>query len=367
MKRKGKICTVILMMFLVIFGLGSYWVYNRFLKPASGWTNLTESWVDKELQAWQPTQNSSIIFGNRLGAVSYSNVMQSYNDIGVIDAELNGSIQLGVKVVRIDLNYDPFLQNNTDAIGKYDHVIQQIKLNGMKVMIADSAAESYWNNKLSWNDFVTAIKSREAFLSARYLPDYYIVIKEPGWYYGMINYLDWPQVTTSATDWIQLADSLAQIVKNNSIHTEVGVSVSADSLYHEKGSLTTQRDFLVGCSMLNDIDLLGYDIYTVLAFNDTQTFLHNYPTTGKENWILETWSGGDSEIFNVSRSTLDVKFMQLIYDFALKFNMTGIIPFYSSLFFSYETLPTNTKDLLEFYQNRTDCFREYHFIIQSAH
>jgi hypothetical protein len=367
MKRKGKIALGILVGVLIVFGAGGIWVYATFFAPAPAGPAITEDWVDAQLQDWAQTPSSRILFGTRLGSISYSNVMQTNTTMDVVDAEVNGSLDLNADVVRIDLDYDAFLQNNTAAIAKYDSAIQQIRASGKLVMIADSAAESYRTSRPSWANFVADWETRVAFLSARYKPDYYVVIKEPGWYYPMISYTDWvlAQVVTSATPWIQLADILAQIVKTNSPQTKVGVSVPADSLYHQKGSQTTMKDFFIGCAQLTDIDFLGFDIYDSNAFQDTQTFLQQYPKTGKESWILETWSDTTPD-YNASRSPLDVSFLQLMYELAVRFNMTGMIPFYTNFFFSYEAVPTDTVGLITFYNGRTATFTGYQQIIANA-
>ncbi|HZW58485.1 MAG TPA: hypothetical protein VFF30_19510 [Nitrososphaerales archaeon] len=55
------------------------------------------------------------------------------------------------------------------------------------MIIADASSETYRNNPLPWAQFKEAWAERVQAIESLYHPDYYLIIKEPGWYIAMVS------------------------------------------------------------------------------------------------------------------------------------------------------------------------------------
>ena len=282
---------------------------------------------------------------------SYGNIKLYAQNYQAADAELQMLYDTNSSAIRIDLSYDAWIQNNATEIAAYDSFVSNIGAHGKTFVIADSAAEYYRIHKLSWSQFRAAWVQRVATLAARYHPAYYVVVKEPGWYFPMIS--GFPPLNSS--DWINLTQQLITAVKNVSPNTQVGIAVPGN-MYHESTRL--DLNYLIAARNLAGLDFIGFDIYGPVGQNDTQTFLNTYGSGGKRVWIAETW-GTSSSPYNQSRSSADVAWIKSIYAFGQQIHAQYVFPFYTNIFASYSQPPSNATQLVAYFQNRTPVFYAY--------
>ncbi|HMF34855.1 MAG TPA: hypothetical protein VKK79_25765 [Candidatus Lokiarchaeia archaeon] len=354
----GVIVVGCLVSFFLIYRLNPVTLFEK-----SDTSTITTDWLDAKLAEWQPTKVSPVTFSMFFSSISYGNVVQGWNTPAVLAADRDMLLQTGCQGLTIDLNYDPWLQNNQTLIDTDDSLIASIRANGTLVVLKDAAAESYRNHKISWAQFQDAWVARVTFLAERYKPNYYTVIKEPGWYFAMIaDFPINPDIFNENT-WTNLAARLIAAVKSVSPSTKVGVSVPAD-IYHEKTGLHLR--FMTQVITLPDLDFIGFDIYGPTGFDDTLLFLSQVGSNGKAVWINEAWTTTKAaESADSSQQALDAEWAKVVYYFALKIGAQGLSPFFTDYLASYQPRPTDEAQLLSFYAGRTPVFYAFQDIIQA--
>ncbi len=248
---------------------------------------------------------------------------------------LNLLHSVGVDSIRIDLGYAPWLNNHQEAISNITSMIQNIRSYGKALIFADAASETYWTNPETWAQFKLDWVSRVQTLASMYRPDYYIVIKEPGWYTPMISDANTNPQVQNASDWVTLTSSLVNAVTSVSPSTKLGIAISGDTGQHANFYI----QYLQGCKQIPKLNFIGFDIYTRTAFQDTATFLNQYGVGSKNLWVAEAWSATAANAFNSSRATLDKTWVQVLYYFAETYHAVEISPFFSSIFASYISPP----------------------------
>ena len=357
-----QVTAVVILLFL------SGWL--RFVPYALAQTNstITESWVDQQLVAWAPNSVYPMNFGAPVLRMSYANIYQSYNTAPVINSSLGVIEQTGVNLVRIDMGFDPFLANDTSTIKAFDTYTKWINDSGKQLVLADSSAERYRSYPLTWSNFKQQWYIRDYVLAQRYHPAYFIVVKEPGWYYPMISDESYNPQVFNATDWMVLVQNLVTAVHLASPQTKVGVAVAAIDLYDApayQGRTSFNVQFLQDCEKVQNLSFIGFDIYDIPGFDGTQQFLTQVGTGGKAVWIAEAWSADGTVVTDPTRSTLDANWVRALYYFGLKVHAQTIEPFYTDLFASYGTPPQDPTSLVQFFQNRTPVFSEFQQIIST--
>lgn len=317
-------------------------------------SNYTEPWLAQWAGALAGTApyptNEAVVFS----AIDYGGIVGAAANESGAYADLKMLYDTNASAIRIDLNYGPWLTNNATQISAYDSFIGNITSHNKTLIIADAAAEYYRQHKLSWSDFQTAWVQRVAAVAARYHPDYYVVVKEPPWYFPMLSGYPLSLATSGAlnvSQWMNLTQRLVEAVKNVSPNTKVGVAVTGD-MYHQQ--LPISLDYLVAARNVSGLDFIAFDIYTPNAWNDTKRFLNTYGSGGKQVWIAEAWSGTAPDIFNQSREQFDAQWMQTIHTYAESIHAQYLIPFYTTFFSSYQQPSGNPP--ASFYQNRTPVF-----------
>jgi len=323
-------------------------------------TAITLNWVDQQLPVWHQSQNKSLGFGVLFQPASYDNIENSWNPPAVENSTLAMLVSTGSSCVRIDIGYDAWLKNNVAIQTEMSSLVNQIRSDNKCLIIADASAESYRNGGgLPWTQFQQAWIQRVHTLASIFHPDYYIVIKEPGWYVPMVTDAATNPDFQNLSNWVNLTQTLAATVESASPSTKVGISIAADSL----SSLPSGYiPYLTEVENLSSVSFIGFDIYTITGFQNTQSFLNQYGAGGKGVWIAECWSGDGSGIFDSSRSTLDTSWIQLVYEFAQVIGAQMIIPFYTDLFASYSfssTSPTSSSQVLSLLQQRMPIYYEF--------
>ncbi|MGH2639096.1 MAG: hypothetical protein ACRDF4_07440, partial [Rhabdochlamydiaceae bacterium] len=298
-------------------------------------------------------------FGAVLSTASYSNILK--NSPQVISADLSMLASTGAGTIRIDVDYGPWLTKDQAAISEMTSVVQSVRSEGLKLVIADAAAENYRSNLVPWNQFQAAWIQRVKTLSALYHPDYYIIIKEPGWYVSMVSNARMNPDFQNVNSWLNLTNALTRAVLSESPTTKVGIAVAADSL---GSNPKLYVPYLQGVERLPQISFIGFDIYTTTGFSTAQAFLKHFGSGGKNVWIAEAWSGTSSVAFSSSREQLDASWIKALYYFAeSQVHASMIIPFYTNDFSQYSL--TNSISSSLFFNPRTPVFYAYQSIVAS--
>ncbi len=326
---------------------------------------ITEAWLDQKLIDWKPTSAYRLDFGALGARLSYNSFAHPWNSDPVINSSLQMLYSTGANVIRIDMNYDPWLKNDQAQIGRYDKYVASIRANGKQLFIADMAAQSYFDNPQSWSQFKAAWIQRVQTLASRYHPEFYEVVKEPGWYFSMISWTDLltnPAVR-NPSEWSNLTIQLVNAVASVSPTTKIGVADAAGALYHDNYLPVFSTTYLTSAFKMSRLSFVGLDIYGRQDFNDTQRYLSQTPRNGKDIWIPEAWSTSAKFATDPTRAALDAKWIRVLYYFAIRINAQGIAPFFTDLFASYQTPPQDATLLLSYFGNRTPAFYEFQKII----
>jgi len=260
-------------------------------------------------------------------------------------------LSTGAQCIRVDIGYGPWLSNDQATISLVDSVVDSIRSAGRCLIIADASSESYrGGGALPWAQFKLAWVQRVSTLAARYHPDYYIVIKEPGWYVPMVSDARTNPLFQNVSDWLGLTQSLTAAVLSASPSSKVGVSIAADSLNHADAKF--YASYLDQAQSLPGVSFLGFDVYTSSGRSATMNYLAQNPPA-KAIWIAEAWSAPTPGKSNSPQS--DAQWMGSIYSFAKQIGAQFLIPFYTDQFASYG-FDTNPSDIVAAYSRRTQVY-----------
>jgi hypothetical protein len=309
-------------------------------------------------------QSGAVNFGVVFTTASYGNLEAT--SIAVANADLSMLLSTNAQCIRIDIGYAPWLQNNQTAINEITGLVQQIRAAGKCLIIADAASESYRHGgQLTWSQFMAAWGPRVSTLAALYQPNYYIVIKEPGWYVPLISDATTNPQFQNVSVWLSLTRNLTNDVRAASPSTVVGVSIAANGLTTSQGPFYSQ--YLNQVQAIPGISFIGFDIYGPKDQTATQTYLSANPPS-KAVWIPEAWSTASGTALNGSPSD-DAQWIQSTYAFATSIHVAFLIPFFTDDFASYSLVsspPTNSGQTLSLFQQRTPVFWAFQSIVDEA-
>jgi len=308
---------------------------------------VTYSWLQEEAQAWKPVQNTSVGWSAMFQSASYDYIETTSSSN--IESELTMLFSSGASCIRIDVGYDAWLTPNTAIQNELANLTSQIRSAGKCLIIADASAEQYRAHPLPWSQFKDAWVQRVATLASAFHPDFYEVIKEPGWYYGMISDFHSNPTAFSASDWLNLTQWLTNTVVKNSPNTKVGVAVPANQL-----TQSFYSQWFNGSSRQPGISFIGFDDYAVSDYSETIAYLNQYGAGGKSVWIAEAGSTVGFPSDTSAQMTLDAYWIQVLYYFGVHIHASNLIPFWTDSFASYNQ-PAN-------YTERTPLFYEYQYL-----
>ena len=244
--------------------------------------------------------------------------------------------------------------------------MQDIKSAGKCLIIADAASETYRKGgQLPWSEFKTAWVSRVSTLAALYHPDYYVVVKEPGWYVPLVSDATTNPLFQNINDWLGLTQNLTKAVQAASSNTVVGVAIAANSLTQANGAFYAQ--YLNQVQSISGISFIGFDVYGQSDQTATQTYLSKNPPS-KSVWIPEAWSTATGAPLSGSPSQ-DAQWIRSLYSFASTINAVFCIPFYTDDFASYTLVTNPPKDsasLLSLYDQREPIFTQFQSVVVAA-
>jgi hypothetical protein len=295
-------------------------------------------------------------FGAIDQSLSYG--IPSYKTSAVQQADLSMLASTGAQCIRVDVGYAPWLTGDSATQSLVSSTISSIRSAGKCLIIADAGSESYRNGAaIPWSQFKAAWVQRVATLAALYHPDYYIVIKEPGWYVPMVSDAATNPLFQSVNDWLGLTQNLTNSVHSVSPNTIVGVSVSAGGLYSAGRAFYVQ--YLKQVQTVTGLSFVGFDTYGSVDQAAVQYYLSTN-TPSKPIWIAESWSSLTPG--TAARAQSDAAWMKSFYAYGQQIGAKMLIPFYTDLFSGY-SIPTNTNSLLAFYQGRTTVYTEFSNVV----
>jgi hypothetical protein len=236
-------------------------------------------------------------------------------------------------IVRVTPSFDPWLPIFWTDLGEIrDHmtvIAKAIRDSGADLMIADGAAEHYWNHPMDWPAFRAALLARVKHLALAYQPEYYIVVKEPAWYQGLSWGSPGGMLTEPPTvdDWLELTDEACRTVKSVSPSTVTMVSAIPGSGDHLPESASYFREV----HRIESVVAVGVDIYGIADLSRVDHMLADIPTP-KPLWILETWDGHPDEQSSEWRIWSHSDWLALIVKYANHHSFEGVVTFYSRCF-----------------------------------
>ncbi len=308
--------------------------------PSNISSGITCEYLAQQDVLWRPANDARLGFSVVLTDAGYDNIQTG--GFAAAQAQLAMLLETGASCIRIDIGYDAWLSNQQDIQADITSLIDQIRKAGKCLIIADAAAERYRKYPIPWTQFQQAWINRVQTLYALYKPDFYILVKEPGWYVPMVSdALTNPDFQNIMT-WVTLVQSL-----------EAAASDSKDGVAIEGGIPASRQplfvSFLRSVAALPGTDFIGFDQY---GAND-QTLdisLIGQVRTTKSVWIAEAWSTDHpSIVFDPDRASLDATWMRVEYDYAQYVHAANVIPFYDGAFASYSQPPDYTKRTPVFY------------------
>jgi len=307
----------------------------------------------------QPAAQGSVTLGVLFARASYGGPETSYNTVAVENADLDMLLSTNAQCIRMDIGYAPWLTGNQTAINEITSLVQAIKAAGKCLIIADAASESYRSGgQVTWSQFMAAWIPRVETLASLYHPDYYEVIKEPGWYVPLISDATTNPQFQNVSVWLALTANLTAAVHSVSPSTQVGIAIAASSLTQAQGAFYVQ--YLNQVQTIPGLSFIGFDCYGVSDQTATENYLSANPPS-KAVWIPEAWSTATGDSLNGDPSQ-DASWLQSAYGFAASVHAAFLIPFYTDHFASYSltaSSPTSSAQIISLYQERTPIYSAF--------
>ncbi len=201
--------------------------------PSNTSSGITCEYLAQQDATWRPATDSPVGFSVVLTDAGYDNIQTG--GFAAAQAQLAMLLKTGASCVRIDIGYDAWLSNQQNIQADITSLIDQIRRAGKCLIIADAAAERYRTYPLPWTQFQQAWIQRVKTLYALYKPDFYILVKEPGWYVPMVSdSLTNPDFQNLST-WVTLVQNLEAAAPNSKdgVAIEGGYSRNASAPVRE--------------------------------------------------------------------------------------------------------------------------------------
>ena len=226
-------------------------------------------------------------------------------------------------------------------------------------MIADGGAEEYWAKPMNWSSFSEAFVQRVGNLASRYKPEYYIVVKEPSWYFGM----NWASPggmltqTTTVEQWVSLTQRLCDEVKRVSPSTRTGVAIALP--------FQQSLDYLVSADKLQTLDFVGIDVYNILHLGTVDPYL---ALLTKPKWILETWDGNpDGQQGQMWRRTTSAEWIGAMANYAQSKGFEGMATFFNLwLCYDYSGKPVTFDQVRSALDTRQESFYALQSVVRDS-
>lgn len=282
------------------------------------------SWLNQKLVEWKPIAYHPMKFGALFPPLSYGGDLYQ-SDTKFVDQYISMMKDLNLDLMRTDLYYDAWLNNDAKHIKTTGEAISRIKDNGYKLMIVNIGAKEYEKKPVSWATYKRSTLEIMRNFTKEYGPDYYIVAAEPVTYSRGGNHAQTSE-PVSADQWVDFTDEACKLIKSINSETKVAIETTPfEKEYFEKATK-------LGC-----LDIAGITVYDAggLERNETAELLALVKKEGKEAWILETWLDWRPSVGKSWKKELDAKWINVSVDYAQNNNLDGYVTFFTRHFFSY--------------------------------
>ncbi len=332
---------------LLILVLLSFAILKNRMPNQTATSDKLSAGIDKKLAEWRPASYEPMNFGAYHVFASDNVFVRSNAEID--QKMLDALLETGADTIVLYIRPGSYFSQKE----RYGALISKIRNSGKKLFIG----ARFDDVKMDFSGYGNALENYTKSIIATVKPDYFGIVIEPMTMEQKYNF--------NATDgqWVALVDKIAKLSKQVSPSTKTVAG-------GHKGELA----FLRLASDVKDVDILGFDIYSVegiypeysgyLGEGDVVGDAIDYVNLkGKETWMLETWTSYISE--KAMNENIDAKWIRLMVYYAEKHNMKGIVPFFTGKFVYYGTDPIEFKSALDRKQ-RTAAFYSYKSIIEEV-
>ncbi len=282
------------------------------------------AWLDKKLIEWKPAAYRPMKFGTLFPPLSYGGEMYQDNT-NFSDIYMSGLKDLNLDVLRIDIYYDAWLNNDARHIGTTGNIISHIKDNGYKLMIVNIGAERYEKNPVTWETYRKSMLEMVEKFTTEYKPEYYIIVAEPVTRSYGGNHAETSE-PVSTDEWISFTNEACNLVKSINPETKVGISTTP-----------FEDEYFTKAAKIDCLDIAGINVYDIYGLEKSRMteLLALAKKEGKEAWILETWLDWKPSTGKPWKKELDAKWINATAYYAQKNNLDGYMVFFTRHFFSY--------------------------------
>lgn len=284
----------------------------------------TDAWLNQKLVEWKPSTYHPMKFGTLFPPLSYTGEMYQ-DDTKFSDNYLSALKDLNLDLLRIDLYYDAWLNNDAKHIRTTGEIISHIKNNGYKLMIVNIGAKQYEKNPVPWAVYQKSTLNIIGNFTKEYKPDYYEVVDEPVTFSKGGNHAQTTE-PVSADEWINFTEEACNLVKSINPRTKVAV-----------GTTPFEEEYFRKMIKLDCVDIVGINVYDSYGLEKSKMteLIALAKKEGKETWILETWLDWQPSTGKPWKAQLDAKWINATVYYAQNNGMSGYMPFFTRHFFSY--------------------------------
>ena len=265
-----------------------------------------ESVYDTFIRKYKPEEYHPLKFSAYINYPSYEYIYKHSTD--EIINQVSTVSKTEVDMIRIDILYDMFLNNNTETMQKLDRAVEEIRKQNKEVYIAiygekesftgDPDSET-WNGhfgSMEWPLWRQTYLDQVKTIMIRYNPEYVNLLGEaPSWMQAQISEL------VTVDQWIDLTEEAVSLVKLLNPSTYVVVDTALPHPFNNHANIRWYKQLV---ARDNEIDAFGLDIYGLLGFQyyeDNENLLHVAKEYKRDIWIGQTWNDIDGKYFcNVS-------------------------------------------------------------------
>ncbi|MDD5686276.1 MAG: hypothetical protein PHE88_00385 [Elusimicrobia bacterium] len=259
------------------------------------------------IEKYAPGNYHPMKFAVQFDPPSYDNIKDSAVTLEYIRNEIDMGSNTGVDIIRLDVFYTWFKDNNTEIINKTDTAVEQIRKNNKKFCL-DIRGLKEWDTPTTLENYKDICLQEIEALIPRYMPEYVIVANEPyGWTGTRVS------GSPSVDEWINVISVLSKRVKQL-----LPQCIVINSICSNDPTVLFQK-----LSLVESIDVIGLNPYVLSGYKDwiESKILPN--RNNKKLWIGETWDNAGQYLDSLAEDYIKAT----IY-FAQKNNFDGYVLFY---------------------------------------
>ena len=261
---------------------------------------------DAFIRKYRPEEYHPVKFSVYINYPSYEYIYK--HSTGEIINQVSIVSKTGVDMIRIDILYDMFLNNDTETIQKLDRAVEEIRKQNKGVYIAIyGEKESFTGNpdsetwkghfgSMEWPLWRQTYLDQVRTIMIRYNPEYVNLLGEaPSWMQAQVSEL------VTVDQWVELTEEAASLVKQLNPSTYVVVDTALPHPFNNHANIRWYKQLV---ARDNEIDAFGLDIYGLQGFQyykENEDLLQIAKEYKRDIWIGQTWDDIHGKYFcNVS-------------------------------------------------------------------